>query len=250
MVGVGGGAPSEEKDIRFGDVAVSLPTESDGGTIQYDLGKPRQEGKFHRTGSLNKPPGILLTALTTLRAKHLMTGYGFEKNIAEAFGKYPPMATRFACPGDRQDVLYEATYDHPEENTTCQQCDVNRAVRRDPRPSSGPLAHYGLIASANQVIRHGETREKLRRKKGVICFEMEAAGLMDDFPCLGIRGKCDYSDSHKQKLWQPFAAMTTACYAKELLSIIPAGQVEDVHSVAEITEPAGKIFLSVNLSDK
>ncbi|KAK2050877.1 hypothetical protein LY76DRAFT_529594, partial [Colletotrichum caudatum] len=30
-----------------------------------------------------------------------------------------------------------------------------------------------------------------------ICFEMEAAGLMDKFPCLVIRGICDYADTHK-----------------------------------------------------
>lgn len=242
MVGVGGGAPSEEKDIRLGDVAVSLPTDSDGGTIQYDLGKTRQEGKFHRTGSLNKPPGVLLTALTTLRARHLMKGYGFDKILSEAFTKYPNMATSFASPGDKQDVLYEASYDHPEEETTCRQCDESRVVIRDPRPSSGPLVHYGLIASANQVMRHGATREKLRREKGVICFEMEAAGLMDDFPCLVIRGICDYSDSHKQKLWQPYAAITAACYAKELLNIIPSSQAEDTDSITEIIGLSGKIL--------
>jgi nucleoside phosphorylase len=51
---------------------------------------------------------------------------------------------------------------------------------------------------------------------------MEAAGLMDEFSCLIIRGICDYADSHKNKRWQPYAAATAAAYAKELLSIIPA----------------------------
>jgi nucleoside phosphorylase len=32
-----------------------------------------------------------------------------------------------------------------------------------------------------------------------LCFEMEAAGLMLDFPCVVIRGVCDYADSHKNK---------------------------------------------------
>ncbi|KAJ5021737.1 hypothetical protein J3E73DRAFT_434813 [Bipolaris maydis] len=41
---------------------------------------------------------------------------------------------------------------------------------------------------------------------GVLCFEMEAAGLMNSFPCLVIRGICDYADSHKNKKWQPYAA--------------------------------------------
>ena len=48
---------------------------------------------------------------------------------------------------------------------------------------------------------------------------------MDSFPCLVIRGICDYADSHKNKLWQPYAAATAAAYAKELLSIIPPAEV-------------------------
>ena len=59
----------------------------------------------------------------------------------------------------------------------------------------------------------------------MLCVEMEAAGLMDEFPCLVIRGICDYADSHKDKRWQPYAAAVAAEYAKELLSIIPAQEV-------------------------
>lgn len=46
---------------------------------------------------------------------------------------------------------------------------------------------------------------------------MEAAGLMNQVLRVVIRGICDYSDSHKNKAWQGFAAMMTAAYAKDLL---------------------------------
>jgi nucleoside phosphorylase len=46
---------------------------------------------------------------------------------------------------------------------------------------------------------------------------MEAAGLMNDFPCIVIRGICDYADSHKNDTWQKYAAIAAAAYAKELL---------------------------------
>ncbi|OJJ30425.1 hypothetical protein ASPWEDRAFT_142843, partial [Aspergillus wentii DTO 134E9] len=49
---------------------------------------------------------------------------------------------------------------------------------------------------------------------------MEASGLMNDFPSLAIRGICDYSDSHKNKQWQDYAAATAAAYAKELLQLV------------------------------
>lgn len=41
--------------------------------------------------------------------------------------------------------------------------------------------------------------------------------MMDNFPCLIIRGTCDYADSHKNKRRQPYAAATAAAYAKDLL---------------------------------
>jgi hypothetical protein len=75
------------------------------------------------------------------------------------------------------------------------------------------------------VMRHGGTREKLRKKYGILCFEMEAAGLMNLFPCLVIRGICDYSDTHKNKIWQRYAAATAAAYAKELLVTIQRADV-------------------------
>jgi nucleoside phosphorylase len=74
-------------------------------------------------------------------------------------------------------------------------------------------------------MRHALTRDRLRKEKGILCFEMEAAGLMDNLPCLVIRGICDYADSHKNKKWQPYAAVTAAAYAKEILSVIPAAEV-------------------------
>jgi hypothetical protein len=48
---------------------------------------------------------------------------------------------------------------------------------------------------------------------------------MNSFPCLVVRGICDYADSHKNKKWQAYAAGTAAAYAKELLSVIPAADV-------------------------
>jgi nucleoside phosphorylase len=39
---------------------------------------------------------------------------------------------------------------------------------------------------------------------------MEAAGLMDNFSCLVVRGICDYADSQKNKDWQGYAAATAA----------------------------------------
>ena len=86
------------------------------------------------------------------------------------------------------------------------------------------------------MIKHGGTRDKLGQELGILCFEMEAAGLMDNFPCLVIRGICDYADSHKNKQWQGYAAATAAAYAKELLTVIHPNQVEETPSAVSVTD--------------
>jgi hypothetical protein len=85
------------------------------------------------------------------------------------------------------------------------------------------------------TAKHGATRDRLRQELDILCFEMEAAGLMDSFPCLVIRGICDYADSHKNKRWQAYAAATAAAFSKDLLNIIPDNQVADTCTAAEVT---------------
>jgi hypothetical protein len=43
--------------------------------------------------------------------------------------------------------------------------------------------NYDSIASGNEVMKHGVTRDKIAQDEGLICFEMEAARLMDQ--CVG-----------------------------------------------------------------
>lgn len=70
----------------------------------------------------------------------------------------------------------------------------------------------------------------------VLCFEMEAAGLMTKFPYVAIRGISDYADSHKNDAWQPYAAATAAACVKELLTHLEPEQVPR----RVPSEPAGK----------
>ena len=126
----------------------------------------------------------------------------------------PPSFRRPTSP----DRLFESTYLHAEPDArNCDQCDNSKQVVRPPRPSEEPEVHYGLIASGNSVIKDARRREFLQKAYRPLCFEMEAAGVMNDLPCIVIRGICDYCDSHKNKDWQNYAAATAAAWAKELL---------------------------------
>ncbi|KAI2956395.1 hypothetical protein CBS147324_10941 [Aspergillus niger] len=94
-------------------------------------------------------------------------------------------------------------------------------MSRSERETDDPYIHYGLIASGDQVMKDAKTRDSIARDLDILCFEMEAAGLMDELPSLVIRGICDYCDSHKNKMWQGYAALAAAAYAKALLSVVP-----------------------------
>ncbi|KAF2785658.1 purine and uridine phosphorylase [Melanomma pulvis-pyrius CBS 109.77] len=220
MVGIGGGVPSAEADIRLGDVVVSQPQQRFGGVVQYDFGKTTPSG-FKRTGSLNSPPQILLSAISTVRANEIL-GESMLSNHMSTLERIPAFQRSRTGP----DVLFNADYNH-EGGPTFHQHGADRQQARLERESKGEVVvHYGTIASGNLVMKDAAERDRVSAElDGVLCFEMEAAGLMNSFPCLVIRGICDYADSHKNKQWQTYAAGTAAAYAKELLSVIPAAEM-------------------------
>ena len=202
--------------------------------MQIDLGKETVSG-FERTGSLNRRPRVILTALTELRSKHILDLDSIPRYIEELYGRYPKLRKQCRYQGKEFDRLFESHHEHMQaKNNNCQKCDSVQEVEREERDSDDPMVHYGTLASGNQVIKNGLIRDALQEKYGILCFEMEAAGLMNDFPCLLNRGTCDYSDSHKNKRWQAWAASSAAAYAKELLSAIQPVEVEETQRAAEL----------------
>ncbi|EUC49823.1 hypothetical protein COCMIDRAFT_58711, partial [Bipolaris oryzae ATCC 44560] len=227
MVGIGGGVPTEDTDVRLGDVVVSTPYMTHGGVVQYDSGKATPTG-FQRVGSLNSPPTILLNAVTKVETNH-MRERGLWRRYISKLANLP----RFRREAAGSDDLFEAEYNH-EGGTTCKDCNKDRLLAREPSQRE-VVVHHGTIASGNQVIKTAAERDRLSSELGgVLCFEMEAAGLMNSFPCLVIRGVCDYADSHKNKQWQMYAAGTAAAYAKEVLSMIPLDQVQTQRKIVDV----------------
>ncbi|KAK2596314.1 hypothetical protein N8I77_013210 [Diaporthe amygdali] len=219
MVGIGGGVPGKV-DVRLGDVVVSDQV------IQYDFGKTVDSGQFMHTSIPCRPPQDVMTAVSKLRAGHEQDCSRIWTILTDMLSRKPAMIA-YGYPSGLEDLLFDSGYDHSQSMEDCKHCDRSKLLVRDCRPDNSPKIHYGLIASGNQVMKHGMTRDKVARDQnahgpGVLCFEMEAAGLADSFPCLVVRGICDYSDSHKNKGWQRYAAAAAAAYAKELLHIVPA----------------------------
>lgn len=219
MVGVGGGVPSRDFDIRLGDTVVSNPSATFGGVIQYDYGKTVSSGRLERTGSLNKPPQMLLKAFSQLRSDY-MIGKSLASRLLDTALEKPGIKKTFSRP--KVDWLFEKGYNHKDDKKNCSTCDQRRLVKRSPRESDDSYVHDGLIGSADQVMRDAITRDSIAKDHGILCFEMEAAGIMDQLPSLVVRGICDYCDGHKNKVWQPYAALAAAAYSKAILSLVPA----------------------------
>ncbi|GLB10727.1 hypothetical protein AtubIFM57258_007136 [Aspergillus tubingensis] len=223
LIGIGGGIPdlARDIDIRLGDVVVSKPSNRFGGVVQFDRGKDHSYNQFERTGMLQKPPNILLSTVQRLEALHARVDSRIPVFLEEMLARFPKMRKRnYVYQGATKDQLFRMEYEHIG-GTDCGDCNSSQTVEREVRDNSTPMIHYGTIGSSNIVIRDSVKREILKADLDILCVEMEAAGLMNIFPCLVIRGICDYADSHKNKAWQPYAAAMSAGYAKELLSLIP-----------------------------
>lgn len=221
MVGVGGGIPDNE-DIRLGDIVVGTKI------VQHDLGKTLGEGKVHRTGQPVLPSRALNTTISTLRAKHELEPSRISFILKERMGKYSDY-----CRPKAPDRLFQREYQHVPGvfGSPCGGCDLSNVLPRSPRPSDTPSIHYGGIASGNQVLRDATARGMIGTELDVLCFEMEAAGFMHVLDCLCIRGICDYSDSHKSKAWQKYAAAVAAAYARELLENFPQSSRSAVYQL-------------------
>jgi nucleoside phosphorylase len=239
MVGIGGGAPSIKHDIRLGDIVVSASGSGKGGVFQYDFGKTIQGQDFQETGFLNQPPTVLRAAVHGLMAQFESDGHGFEETINSILAQKPRLQKKYKRPDSNSDRLYQSAVVHPDGDASCAAAcgdDPANLVSRPKRTQDedNPAIHYGLIASANRLMKDALIRDKFAAEKNVLCFEMEAAGLMSQFPCLVIRGVCDYSDSHKNKEWQGYAAMAAAAYAKDLLCRIPPNRVEAEKKISDL----------------
>ncbi|KAK4906635.1 hypothetical protein LTR49_024248 [Elasticomyces elasticus] len=143
MVGIGGG-----------------PDGMHGRVVQWDFVKMEKEGVSRRTGTLNKPPQPLQNALQGLKATHRRRGSVVHQHLKEMTSKYPLMEEEYGSPGSKQDELFEASYSHPS-GATCAQCDWSRLIRNRPeRRDDKPRVHYGIIASGDEVVKDGPTKDR------------------------------------------------------------------------------------------
>ncbi|KAK6500264.1 hypothetical protein TWF481_010609 [Arthrobotrys musiformis] len=252
VVGICGAVPFKKgHEILLGDVVISR------GIIQYDLGREysdefvRKDSLLDNLGRHNSEIQALLAKLQGRRGK---TGLQ-DKTSKYLSALRAELGEETFYPGAAEDKLFESNYRHKHQVSSgcaicaaCKQagdpvcktaktsscaelgCDKTKLVSRNrlkevledtaasgKASSNKPAIHFGLIASGDRVMKCGELRDSIAAKEDIIAFEMEGAGVWDNFPCLVIKGVCDYADSHKNKDWQNYAAAAAAACMKAFL---------------------------------
>ncbi|KAL6823263.1 nucleoside phosphorylase domain-containing protein [Trichoderma camerunense] len=249
LVGICGGVPGTGPDeILLGDVVISKTV------IQHTLGRQypnkfmTKDTVYDSLGRPNKDIRSLIASFETERGR---------RQLRQKAGQYlrdlqcAAIKERHRCsyryPGVDEDKLFAASYHHKhrasqkckcnqESDGLCEEaaqalcstlmCDEGQLVRRERLlmkkdleldDAQCPEIFVGCVASGDTVMKSGEHRDRIARQRDIIAFEMEGAGIWDELPCSIIKGVCDYADSHKNKVWQPFAAATAASVMKAML---------------------------------
>jgi nucleoside phosphorylase len=244
MVGIGAGIPRLPKhDIRLGDLAVSIPQDGHPGVVQYDFVKYEND-KVILKGCLDKPPPILISADGLLQEDEMMRKSPLKRSLKKLTSI--PMFNR----PDTGDNLFDENFHHINKGSDCSGCEAtggNKVIFRPPRPSHQPIVHRGLILSGSGVVKSPQDRVHLQRDfEDALCFEMEAAGIMDEIPCLVVRGICDYADAHKQDNWHHYAAAVAAAYCRALLRKVDSQDVQEATSMRELMEGVKELSREVN----
>lgn len=271
LVGIGGGVPvnTDAGPIRLGHIVVSQPSGQHSGAVQYDHGKA-EAGQFVRTGFLAPPPNVLLSAANALEDDPRPgAGNPLVQNLRRIETSKSDFK-KFKRPSLDQDKLYEPEYVHLNKDQSCKRCgcDASRLVDRNAQDSDDEsdseadaksaheggddrlIVHRGTIASGEKVMRDAMQRDALAQDDKILCFEMEAAGALNDFPCLVVRGISDYSDSHKNDKWHGYAAAVAAAYARELFYHMPVDEVKQcrISETGEVRDVP--MFLQLLKSDE
>lgn len=240
VVGICGGTPqpSKSQDIFLGDVIIS------DSVIEYGFGRQYPGGFQRKTGvkdTLPRPSREIRTLLNGLRTEN--TGIELQNQAEQYLRVLQQKGAKWSHP-KVDDVVFKASYIHKHSDYTplgmcscfggaspdqiCEEaleadcdglgCDKGQIIRHREVLEAIPTSiHIGPVVSADTVMKSGQHRDEIVKKEKAIGFEMEGAGVWDNIPCIIIKGVCDYADSHKNKLWQAYAAATGASVMKAFL---------------------------------
>jgi len=225
---------NQKKDILLGDVLISTCL------VQSDFGRQLEDGIIRKNtidDNFGRPSKEIRSLLAELQTRQ--TSEQLRANAVAVLKVLSQARQEWYYPGRENDVLFRAEYDHKHHtHGLCEACDDGQACetaqrascedlkcdtievveRKTVREDQFPRIHFGAFSSADQVIRSSMHGDAMNAADGVIGFEMEGAGVWDNFPTVIIKGVCDYADSHKNNKFQSYAAASAAACSKAFLT--------------------------------
>ena len=214
MVGIAGAIPCPSdgnKHVRLGDIVVSGVS----GVYQFDFGKRTDDKSFECRSTPTRPSEPLLNAVNRLLADQELQKFPWENLIDSVISQ----VQNWGRPDDKTDILDDGMgpIKHPH--------DINRRIGR-------PRLFVGTIASSNALIKDAKERDeiasKITERSGIpTCIEMEGSGIQDagwiaKKSWLVVRGTCDYCNQNKNDLWQKYAALIAAAFARSIIEVMPS----------------------------
>ena len=241
VVGVCGGAPKDGSgnDIFLGDAVIS------NGVHQIDFGRQFPNAtaiKAVSEGNLGPSRPEIRSFIQKVSGHQARLRDRTSSYVREMCGMERFQQSRY--PGRDNDRLHPSNHRHKHhERTFCAECDLcqtqedpvcaealqascadlgcnnaGQICQRSQLPEpERPSIHIGPIASGDMVIKSAKHRDNYIRQTGAIAFEMEGAGTWEIVPTIVVKGVCDYANSHKNKLWQGYAAISAVACAKAVL---------------------------------
>ena len=91
------------RDIRLGDIVISLYSKSTEAIVQYKFRKSVQGGEFIYTRTLNKLPNIVLGAVTILQNQYRYKGYKISEYLSKMISENLYLADEFQYQGIDKD---------------------------------------------------------------------------------------------------------------------------------------------------
>ncbi|RPA81055.1 purine and uridine phosphorylase [Ascobolus immersus RN42] len=209
------------KDIRLGDVVVSVPDSKaeHGGVVEFRV-TPQGDFETVTRSRLNNLSWTLRSAVSVMESERYDSDQLWDKVIEPKLRKQPDMSDPywtkhrkpFTFPGrnpeDGFDILFKSSYEHngPQTKHCRDVCNwgahanlIHRTLRSHPsseestagangrvQPTmvdNNPYVHLGLIATGAGVVDSlGSTeRDRLRAATNALCFDKEAFGILTQF---------------------------------------------------------------------
>ncbi|KAK3616502.1 hypothetical protein LTR22_027045 [Elasticomyces elasticus] len=247
----------------MGDVVVSDPRGQSGGVIQYDLMKAHQQANpspgandsvSELTGHIGAPPQALQKVVTYFSTRHEREESKIPAIMEDALEKYHKLkiSKKWDRPSSEKDLLFldllfQETFYRNGELSWKQKVGEDYRPEgeyiRPVRDDSCPVVHLGIIGSGNALEKDVKDRERILPRMlpaEALCLEMESGGVMNVFSSLVIRDICDYGDRRKNDMWQAYAALAAAAYAKEILCRLAARTVQGTPKAWEQIKTDGK----------